>query len=118
MGIEAFGIDRASRFATEHPGLRLKFKPRVKSPAPAGLFFKTRQARDPYGVSRRAENRSRINPVMMSTASRAPSAGWRTLTLRRAYSRTVLASSRVDVPWQKRLWIKPTAKRPPATADA
>lgn len=39
MGIEAFGIDRASRFATEHPGLRLKFKPRVKSPAPAGLFF-------------------------------------------------------------------------------
>jgi len=39
MGIEAFGIDRASRFATEHPSLRLKFKPRVKSPAPAGLFF-------------------------------------------------------------------------------
>ena len=40
MGIEAFGIDLASRFATEHPGLRLKFKPRVKSPAPAGLFFR------------------------------------------------------------------------------
>jgi hypothetical protein len=39
MGIEAFGIDLASRFATEHPGLRVKFKPRVKSPAPAGLFF-------------------------------------------------------------------------------
>lgn len=39
MGIEASGIDRASKFATEHPGLRLKFKPRVKSPAPAGLFF-------------------------------------------------------------------------------
>jgi len=39
MGIEAFGIDPASRFATEHPRLRLKCKPRVKSPAPAGLFF-------------------------------------------------------------------------------
>jgi hypothetical protein len=39
MGIEAFGTDLASRFATEHPGLRVKFKPRVKSPAPAGLFF-------------------------------------------------------------------------------
>src|SRR5260221_12090544 len=45
MGIEAFGIDRASRFATEHPGLRLKFKPRVKSPAPAGLFFTFRRRR-------------------------------------------------------------------------
>jgi len=45
MGIEAFGIDRASRFATEHPGLRLKFKPRVKSPAPAGLFFTFRAAK-------------------------------------------------------------------------
>ena len=39
MGIEASGIDRASKFATEHPGLRLKFKPRVKSHAPAGLFL-------------------------------------------------------------------------------
>jgi hypothetical protein len=46
MGIEAFGIDLASRFATEHPGLRLKFKPRVKSPAPAGLFFIFRAAED------------------------------------------------------------------------
>jgi hypothetical protein len=44
MGIEAFGIDLASRFATEHPGLRVKFKPRVKSPAPAGLFFTFRAA--------------------------------------------------------------------------
>src|SRR5262249_59274269 len=39
MGIEAFGIGPASRFATEHPALRLKRKPRVKSPASAGLFF-------------------------------------------------------------------------------
>src|SRR5215471_14884272 len=39
MGIEAFGIGPASRFATEHPSLRLKCKPRVKSPASAGLFF-------------------------------------------------------------------------------
>src|SRR5258708_38739781 len=45
MGIEAFAIDRASRFAPEHPGLRLKFKPRVKSPAPAGLFFTFRRRR-------------------------------------------------------------------------
>jgi hypothetical protein len=44
MGIEAFGIDLASRFATEHPGLRVKFKPRVKSPASAGLFFTFRAA--------------------------------------------------------------------------
>src|SRR2546427_12034415 len=98
MGIEAFGIDRASRFATEHPGLRLKFKPRVKSPAPAGLFFKTRQARDPCGVSRRAENRARLNPVVMLKASRAPAAGWWTLTLRRAGCKTRLASSRVRLP--------------------
>jgi hypothetical protein len=46
MGIEASGIDRASKFATEHPGLRLKFKPRVKSPAPAGLFFTFRAAEE------------------------------------------------------------------------
>jgi len=39
MGIEAFGIGPASRFATEHPSLQLKCKPRVKSPASAGLFF-------------------------------------------------------------------------------
>src|SRR5262249_61467872 len=39
MGIEAFGIGPASRFATEHPALRLKCKPRVKSTASAGLFF-------------------------------------------------------------------------------
>src|SRR5260221_11507130 len=102
MGIEAFGIDRASRFATEHPGLRLKFKPRVKSPAPAGLFFKTRQGRDPYGGSRPAENPSRINTVMMSTASRAPAAGGRTLTLSRACSSTLLDSSRVRAPFSER----------------
>src|SRR5215469_14794052 len=39
MGIEAFGIGPASRLATEHPSLQLKRKPRVKSPASAGLFF-------------------------------------------------------------------------------
>src|SRR5215831_3326872 len=39
MGIGAFGIGPASRFATEHPALRLKCKPRVESPASAGLFF-------------------------------------------------------------------------------
>src|SRR5262249_23958587 len=36
---EAFGTGPASRFATEHPSLQLKCKPRVKSPASAGLFF-------------------------------------------------------------------------------
>jgi hypothetical protein len=39
MGIEAFGIDLASRFATEHPGLRVKFKPPSEEPRSGGAFL-------------------------------------------------------------------------------
>jgi len=78
---------------------------------------RTREAQDPYGVSRRAENRPRINFVMMSTASRAPSARWWKLTFRRARSRTVLDSSRVSVPLSRRVSIKAAAIAPPAIAE-
>jgi hypothetical protein len=39
MGIEAFGIDLASRFATEHPGLRVKFKAPSEKPRSGGAFL-------------------------------------------------------------------------------
>ena len=70
MGIEAFGIDRASRFATEHPGLRLKFKPRVKSPAPAGLFFTFRAAKQALD-----SNPASLDPLVGTRQPRADARG-------------------------------------------
>ena len=84
MGIEAFGIGPASRFATEHPSLQLKCKPRVKSPASAGLFFTFPAAKqaldsnpasfDPLVGTRQPMRLARAARARVSSDTRPPSA--------------------------------------------